>query len=1792
MAKRRELPRPKVPIEREPEIIDIAPQEEIFSDVNIQGKNPVAVDRARLRIAAREKSRVNSAAYASTLFPNPNTVDTAGISRAATKLSRSKIEADKRFNEAKFRLASWSSRLSKDVTLYPSIATAMAQDASLSEADVKLMVNFTSAWAATDAFFSASTEQSQWNILLSLPDNQRAIVSDIITARMNQLTEQYEAKLTAEKDEVATYGAPRKIATAGLDTAGLNVKNIVKTWEAGVEFASHVVRANIAGGNDPFGLFKSWDETNIDRYNEEVLDEAREEYGNTVVDLVVEMRNLKLDGDPSPLSTMQTKYVGDPERMPILNNLIHRAFDDPERIAQQEKILKIAEIVNSASTGDLGQMVTTINPFTGKAIGTNIDGFRGSSMQQLLAGTTNIAATFALDPIVIGSVARKTYLGARYGLERVAVDAGVDVTTKALNRSAVFAYLNRMGKDIVALNKAADEGKDVTVMSQKLSSDYAKYFPEDVIQDFRKAKITSADDVVQYVNDSNAAIRIARGDAILADDMEEVIRLEQSSIFGRMIGEQTGRRSKPLLPRENVLTNGVPSRIISLVVSKATPRGVGKDEVQRFYKDVNDPNMTTGDILIEKATLIGAADRGRSIGYMWDKTGRLISTTPAKMIYTADARDTKTFYKYARMHVSGYQAKWLAEEWRTAPTQAERIKMWIGIVRTSAASRGFDDINKMEITHNGRKITVGDLAEEIDVSRRSGVMYSPSSITITNNGIETTLEDFINSNVNDLISNSDLIQLDQAYRKSPSNFDGKQHPLHLWQTSDYLAVPNMNELQRLTKRNAVLMATQGNSLLNDQATNLVSWWSLLNLAGPRYSMRNSIEDYVLYAFTGGYFMDIIKGRAFSVGQREARGRNIGIVARNTTRKVGDALDNVEDGTGFWNRIVLPNLDESEVAAARAAVNNGDMTVLRDLSVTAVLRTKLGKTYTAKDKEYLADFVSSNASFSTLDEVAETATYGNMGLFPPEGLSKRLNGVSLGGEMIGFSKNPVKNKNYFTVYPKGAYSDVAMHGDNFARWSYWQESISKTILSDGTIGKVAVMYLDDTEKAVAAVVNAIKTDTKYRYKAKLVSASGADVDEFARRYVQDVLNTFSDQNGLLNKALWKRFIDIDDAGNRSVEYWVKGEKNVPRVSIQEFIEYPENQLPRNILGKSVDESPITIPIQVSNKIFQAMGEAVARISKEPIFFANYLASRRQLSTYQKALAEATNEVVAKDLASRHALNRAMEVSLSYTDNPRNRTIAAWRMRNWARYYRAQEDFYRRLYRMAKYEPVGFYKGYLAVGALEDVGVLNEDEFGNKYFIYPGDNIVNNVLGQLLSGNGDRLYLGATPLMLTGNLTMVAPSFDPKAMIPQLQGPLSSFLVKSVISFVPQFAKYEKFATGEYSVGKPLWQSMFPAPIAKLFNSLNQDERDSSYASAVMGATRVLEGAGMLPKPGQVSDSVKGTIGWDQAQKAIGDLAITILTTRLMLGFIYPASPQIEENDVTMLARKYGIPNMRSNYIEMAKKYIEAGDPDPWGRALMEGVEIFGLSYTPYKTSKTASENILKSVPEVSRAAETLDFVKDNKALVAKYGASSMFVAPISSGYSVEAVDWLEKNDYLSSSSIKDFALSVSWSSADYEYSQAMDDYYRQLGNARTDSHRRAIEEKKDEKIQSIYVDYGLAYKDWKSGYSPNGAEQIISPEKNVDSVRGMVDDYYKGTFGEKVPESIEYISQALSTYDYFLPSMKAIEGQTNAAKSKRAEIKGALLNNLKIVASKNVNAEMFIRRVLYRILKADSEGNIR
>jgi hypothetical protein len=66
----------------------------------------------------------------------------------------------------------------------------------------------------------------------------------------------------------------------------------------------------------------------------------------------------------------------------------------------------------------------------------------------------------------------------------------------------------------------------------------------------------------------------------------------------------------------------------------------------------------------------------------------------------------------------------------------------------------------------------------------------------------------------------------------------------------------------------------------------------------------------------------------------------------------------------------------------------------------------------------------------------------------------------------------------------------------------------------------------------------------------------------------------------------------------------------------------------------------------------------------------------------------------------------------------RTQLAFGARNFSRFYRATEDFYRRISRVVTYNPMAIRKAALTYDGVAHNGWIQEDDQGEKYFVYPG------------------------------------------------------------------------------------------------------------------------------------------------------------------------------------------------------------------------------------------------------------------------------------------------------------------------------------------------------------------------------------------------------------------------------------------------------------------------------------------
>ena len=1845
---------------KSPQVTDLRPNED-FSNPNAQvarewGKRSMDALREQ-RIVTELERKINAGEVG-------GADDPFGTSTAGLEIQLE--QARKRLEAAKTRLADIPMRFNKDVAKLPSVAAAMAATPGLTEADVRRVVNFAAANIAADRILATGDEQEKINILMTMGPNERTITLDLVEDKFTNLRE-------AAQRANESRSLPGKIGAGLAEGFGMAMSGIfdpIMNFSMRVQAASNIgfrERGGLVGlgetvsrpGGSPIAaagqavrdVFLYWGQAANPiegNYDQEIIGQLNEEYGPGPVALMMELQSLQRAGDPTPIDSLIYKYAQgvdqNTENVEILRSLV-LLRPGKEGKAAAERWQRLEGLVNSANLGDPGQTISTTNLITGQPLSVD-NPWRGGGGQNTVASVANLATIFGNDPLILytGKV-RAGFLATRYALSKIAPEAGAESIVRTLTRPAVKRSLDDFTKDLARYQDAT--GVQKAEIGKVVRDRWGKFFPEDVIDDLVKAEVKTTNGFIQHTLESNAAIRLQMGEAMLSGKVDDFVAdIASDSMFARMARAQAARRGVPLLPRTSMLYAGRIRRQIGDLINLPRTSGVvksqGNKDYEKFVADANDPNVSAGTMLAENAPLLGEQQRILTqasgpvdfVARLWDKTTRLTTTTIGNdPIYFLDARDTKRFYKFARMFVGRGTAVRLADDWRNA-SEAQRRLMWSGIIRTAMYARGFDDIATREVFRNGQTMTVKDIVREITTGL--GERYSPSSYLVTYDNAQLTVEEAIQREVAKRLeargfrspTGSDLARaeasreltpavtedglrlatadqiatetrevldsgflknlIDNAVNDSPSYYNGRQHALHQYQLSDYGAVPNLNDLALITKRSKLMQQVIGTTQ-NSATRYAVDYWSFLTLASPRFAVRNSIEDWFFYSVTGGKFLDAVRGRAASTGFREARGQKLGTVARGM-RKIGSSLEKYP----MAEYLILPQLSKAEVQAARVAASGGDLEPLRQLAVKAVIRTKLGKTLTKEQEQYLADYAASASGYYNLDELTELARHLSDGTFP---------GMKLADDTLA-------DPDALLIYPKGEFIDLSMAGNTFGNFSYWHRAIYAVAVSDGPLGKIALENLDDVATARRLVAKEVLEDpTNMRYKDRYsaIYEAGMSIEEFAARYVQDVVNTFSRRDGSLNTELWRSIVKDGPDGKRVVQFRTTVEetdeagkvtsKKVPAVTIQSLREIAESDRPRYILGRETAEKPIEIPVRLQDKLWDMMGNAFVRMSKEPIYFGNYLSQRRIFSEYESALAAATSPAVARKVADNLAQDRALALSLSYTDNPANQSILAWRMRNYARFYRATEDFYRRAYRAATFEPMSIYKTGLAIGAMDESGFIHEDMNGDKYFIYPGSELVNGLLGEIFGRFGVSTFVGDMPLIFGGKMKMLAPSADPEAALPTLSSPISAFLVKSVINLVPAFRDYEQALIGEYGESANLWQAALPAPILRAFNALNQDERYSAYASAYKNAAQVLEAAGRLPRLGPDREA-----SVDEAASAISTVATNILATRLLLGFVYPASPQIMQNDVTTLARKYGVPNVRSSFLRLVTKFEEEGSPDPFAEAMVAFVATYGTDQLPYTVSRSGRKEGIKNLPVIGRSEEVIQFVQDNGTVVKKFPTASMFIAPADTeGFSGDTNRWLSENGFLKTATTQEFMQRLIYAEGNYIFNATRDDYADQFGRAVTDTHRKAIMADWEEKKAAIYAEFpGLAsYR--SSGFADtlDSASRIldswVDPQTGKETpseIRAMLNYYYDEQSGP-IPPAVKSIAEAVATWDYYSPQLDQLKDQnTKAARQQKAQIKEDLISSLLSISSENKNAEKFIQRVMFRLLGVNADGTPR
>lgn len=921
----------------------------------------------------------------------------------------------------------------------------------------------------------------------------------------------------------------------------------------------------------------------------------------------------------------------------------------------------------------------------------------------------------------------------------------------------------------------------------------------------------------------------------------------------------------------------------------------------------------------------------------------------------------------------------------------------------------------------------------------------------------------------------------------PANFNGQQMALHGYQLSTAIAVPSILDLDRLSARSGIINRMLGVSH-KKWADDTTSYWVVGTLAGPKFPVRNASEDLMLNIAIGQSTWGITRGRFLSTKLRQIKEAEAGLTTEQ--KKLGQEIADLRDETieliknptkasqvkinrdliksktetlkglegkkikfyesslGFVNRLVgRKQVKEFQV---RLAAAGDDINKVRAITAEAIMRGKLtSRVLSKREKQYLEEFAQYGRTQDMLDEVVEG---GKNTLRGGSYSTQASNDAKRYGTLRAIEYDGQKLKQSGSTF-----TDIDPVANDQSRLS-WLVKIA--IHTNDEIDSVLIKNLDNKKQAIEDLVKYLDENPALKGRFQSMSSGTATTYQHAERTYIDVLNTFSKADGTLNKDLWNKVRKVKGDGDIALS-----SKNL---SIDDLPAKSQKELhPRWISGPTL--VPVSegqnMPATIVERLWDYMGEANARFSREGIVLDAMLDVRSQMDETgfaERILKQFTAGKTGDDLikaearAFEHITSLAEDMAknrvLSYVDNPAVRSQLAMSARNFARFYRATEDFYRRISRTVKYNPEAIVRASLVYEGVAHSGFVQSDENGDQYFFYPGLTPVYQVMNKVgkLFGVKDG-FQTAMPVEFGAKLKMITPSLNPDSLFPTFAGPLAAVPLKMLGNLVPQVKDLEQYLLGAYGVDQPMISAVLPAHVNRIYASLSKDERNSQYASAYRKAATYLEATGHGLKPTidpETEEEIPPTPGeLSKYKDKLEASTVTVMAVRALFGFILPASPSIQlKSDMAKWVRDNGQVSYKSAFNDLIKRY---GDVN---KATEEWIKYYP-DQMPYTVSESES-NVAANVRAVDSAVSWLD---TNKELLEKYPEAASFLIPNIGDFDFNAYKLLFKSGLKSNKTITDFLREVSIAKDRKIYYAKRNEFEEQMSYVTDSNLKRQIRE---------------------------------------------------------------------------------------------------------------------------------------
>lgn len=946
--------------------------------------------------------------------------------------------------------------------------------------------------------------------------------------------------------------------------------------------------------------------------------------------------------------------------------------------------------------------------------------------------------------------------------------------------------------------------------------------------------------------------------------------------------------------------------------------------------------------------------------------------------------------------------------------------------------------------------------------------------------------------------------------------------------SNFVTTLSVKDIDRLTARSGWIQRAIGVGH-SDWVEKMTSLWSFGTLAGPRYALRNATEDLLVHLAIGESPWGLIKGRALSTRLRTARGVEKGLtrVQKSSANPLGSVI-----------RFV--NKKEADNYAAEIAAANGNIKVIREITATALNEGKMARFYgrvglgkfSKEDKNLLAEQIRYGDLDNALMDVVEGAKNAFTGIdqYTKAIAITRRNKVrtaELQYDMGAGFKRAKGTKGFDEIKP-----DVVNEGSLVA----WVMRIG--YYANDALGGIAIANLRDEKTALVKIMKWMDEHPEIMSQARM-EERGISQAEHAKRLYDSAKQLFVKRDGVtINDDLLSKVRTLGDDG----EYRVAGKIGLDDLPINNA------DMPDYIIG------PQLVSISDSGNYTSSLmewgwdwlGNSNARLSREPMVLSEMIKLRKQfkvsgfdeafIASYKKGITSesglAKADIVARKKLAEIVEDRARLQILAYVDNPAVQTQFAFSIRNFARFYRATEDFYRRFYRTVRFNPESIRRASLTYEGITHSGWVQNDDQGQPYFIYPGTEHVYRVVQGVMQAFGvPAEFKVPMPVQFGAQIKMLTPSLNPESMVPTFAGPLSGISFKVAANLVDIFNPgaadtITKYTMGKYAIDQSFVSAFLPAHINRIYQAMGKDERDGQYASAMRKAMTYLEASGngleqkfdadgVTPIPPSVGDL-------NDYRERLNNITQSILGLRVVYGFVAPATASIQlKSEMSDWVRENGKANFKQVWYGLLDK---TGDYDT---AMKEWVRLF-----PDQIPFTISESERSTVAYFRYADESGKFVDENATLFKSYPQAASFLIPHKSGYSWSAYKTMTDMGLRRNKTVSDFLREVQTAADMQTYYAKKNEYETNLEAVGTDFERS--------QLRNEWTGWATNFKQFRPLVQEElsqGGKKAVERMKALNDLQKMLND---NNARKSSPKTFNVLKQMSDLYKSYKENADALD----------------------------------------------------